>query len=57
MKGWQHRWFILDPESGMLEYFEVNYTLCYTEPGFVMSFKKCVALNWIASDFSLPFDL
>nr|KAG5698631.1 hypothetical protein BaRGS_003145 [Batillaria attramentaria] len=22
MKGWQTRWFILDPESGMLEYFE-----------------------------------
>ncbi|XP_053385118.1 oxysterol-binding protein-related protein 11-like isoform X3 [Mercenaria mercenaria] len=22
MKGWLHRWFILDPESGMLEYFE-----------------------------------
>ncbi|CAG2205288.1 ORP9_10_11 [Mytilus edulis] len=22
MKGWQHRWFLLDPQSGMLEYFE-----------------------------------
>ncbi|XP_064601309.1 oxysterol-binding protein-related protein 11-like, partial [Liolophura sinensis] len=22
MKGWQYRWFVLDPESGMLEYFE-----------------------------------
>ncbi|KAL4224720.1 Oxysterol-binding protein-related protein 10 [Mactra antiquata] len=22
MKGWQPRWFLLDPESGMLEYFE-----------------------------------
>jgi len=24
MKGWQQRWFLLDPESGMLEYFEVS---------------------------------
>lgn len=24
VKGWQHRWFLLDPESGMLEYFEVS---------------------------------
>lgn len=23
MKGWQTRWFLMDPESGMLEYFEV----------------------------------
>ncbi|XP_025086490.1 oxysterol-binding protein-related protein 11-like isoform X3 [Pomacea canaliculata] len=22
MKGWQTRWFLMDPESGMLEYFE-----------------------------------
>lgn len=22
VKGWQHRWFLLDPQSGMLEYFE-----------------------------------
>ena len=21
-KGWQYRWFVLDSESGMLEYFE-----------------------------------
>ena len=24
MKGWQYRWFLLDPESGFLEYFEVS---------------------------------
>nr|XP_006811888.1 PREDICTED: oxysterol-binding protein-related protein 11-like [Saccoglossus kowalevskii] len=24
MKGWQHRWFVLDPESGVLEYY-VNH--------------------------------
>ncbi|KAL8615623.1 hypothetical protein ACOMHN_026613 [Nucella lapillus] len=22
MKGWQTRWFMLEPDSGMLEYFE-----------------------------------
>jgi hypothetical protein len=26
MKGWLPRWFILDPESGLLEYFEVSMT-------------------------------
>lgn len=25
MKGWQTRWFLLDPDSGMLEYFEVSW--------------------------------
>ena len=23
MKGWQNRWFVLDPHTGMLEYFMV----------------------------------
>ena len=23
MKGWQNRWFVLDPRIGMLEYFMV----------------------------------
>ena len=31
MKGWQHRWFILDPESGMLEYFEVGMSEVATD--------------------------
>lgn len=22
MKGWQYRWFVMDADSGMLEYFE-----------------------------------
>lgn len=24
MKGWQHRWFVLDPEMGTLSYFLVS---------------------------------
>lgn len=24
MKGWQYRWFVMDADSGMLEYFEVS---------------------------------
>lgn len=24
MKGWQNRWFVLDPLTGMLEYFMVT---------------------------------
>jgi hypothetical protein len=24
MKGWQFRWFVLDPETGVLEYFLVS---------------------------------
>ena len=24
MKGYQYRWFVLNPDSGKLEYFEVN---------------------------------
>lgn len=26
MKGWQYRWFVLDPETGVLNYFLVNIT-------------------------------
>ena len=28
-KGWQHRYFILDADSGMLEYFEVRRLSTY----------------------------
>ena len=24
VKGWQNRWFVLDPHTGMLEYFMVS---------------------------------
>jgi len=24
MKGWQYRWFVLNPDVGRLEYFEVS---------------------------------
>jgi hypothetical protein len=27
VKGWQRRWFLLDPQSGMLEYFEVGFCI------------------------------
>jgi hypothetical protein len=27
VKGWQHRWFILDPREGTLSYFLVNNLL------------------------------
>lgn len=29
VKGWQHRWFILDPREGTLSYFLVNNKLKY----------------------------
>ena len=29
MKGWQFRWFVLDPVSGVLEYFEVCCIVYY----------------------------
>lgn len=25
VKGWQHRWFIVDPREGTLSYFLVSY--------------------------------
>ena len=25
MKGWQFRWFVLDPQKGKLHYFEVGF--------------------------------
>ena len=25
MKGWQFRWFVLDPQKGKLHYFEVSF--------------------------------
>jgi hypothetical protein len=27
MKGWQNRWFVLDPRTGMLEYFMVIFKI------------------------------
>jgi len=29
VKGWQHRWFIVDPREGTLSYFLVSYSHTY----------------------------
>ena len=51
MKGWQHRWFMLDPESGMLEYFEVilkqDVKSCSNFNAFSLSFWNGFFHPWI----------
>ena len=40
VKGWQYRWFVMDAESGMLEYFEVSsYVIIFPESEECLNFS------------------
>ena len=52
MKGWQYRWFTLDPDSGMLDYYVVRNTFSTTLGNFAdvnISPEKCITLYHLVS--------
>lgn len=45
VKGWQYRWFVMDAESGMLEYFEVSsYVIIFPES------EECLSISHLTTD-------
>ena len=46
VKGWQARWFILHPESGLLEYYLVSFSIFFIYMGlFIQIFPFQIILN------------
>lgn len=44
VKGWQYRWFVMDAESGMLEYFEVSsYVIIFPES------EECLSISHLTT--------
>ena len=53
-KGWQYRWFVLDSESGMLEYFEKEEHKKQRPRGFI---HLAVSSNINVSQIMLTYTL